>query len=467
MMLIYLTWPLSLFGQTTDFFNVLSPKSADHRVIRHIEFRSAWYIMTSLEDGGVMLHRSRSIVGLVTGQSKLVWQPTKNGPASEHLRSPKLHRVNNKWYILFSADDGQEENRRVYALENSSSDPFQGQFVLKGKVFDPLGDYWATDATILDLNKRLYLIWSGSAGKENIRTMIYIAPMSDPFTLSGSRIELSRPIYTWEKKGGDRKRHSPETNEGPEILPQWNLIHIVYSAGVRSTDDACLGMLTAKVTDDPLQVTAWKKSQQPVFHSGNGLNGLTRFSFVKAPDGNEDWMIYSATQATGDEINYQCRIQPFTWDKSAFPLFGTPSPPNLAIPLPRGEPLHVRYEAENAQLGGASRIFQRAGASGMSKVGRINTPQSSVEFAVTAKAEGKHDLIVRYANGSERNQTSSHEVMINDKSVGEISYPNTGGDNWSNAIMTVDLKQGKNTIRFKKLKESAELDCIDLVPTPR
>ena len=423
--------------------------------------------MTSLEDGGVMLHRSRSIVGLVTGQSKLIWRPTKNGPAGANLRSPKLHRVNGKWYLFFSANDGEEENRRIYALENSSSDPFNGEFILKGKIFDPLGDYWATDATILNLNNRLYLIWSGSAGKENIRTMIYIAPMSDPVTLSGTRVEISRPTYTWEKKGGNRKHHSPETNEGPEILSQSNLIHIVYSAGVSSNEDACLGMLTAKVTDDPLQVTAWRKSQQPVFHGGNGLNGLKRFSFVKSPDGNEDWMIYTATQATGDETNHQCRMQPFTWDKNATPLFGTPSPPNLAIPLPRGEPLHVRYEAESAQLGGSSRIYQRAGASGMSKVGRINTPQSYLEFAPTAKADGKHDLIVRFANGSERHQTSSHEVIINEKPVGEISYPNTGWDKWSNAFMTVELKQGKNTIRFKKVKESAELDCIDIVPTPR
>ena len=38
--LIYLAVPVSLFGQAGDFFNVLSPKSSDHRVIRHFEFRS-------------------------------------------------------------------------------------------------------------------------------------------------------------------------------------------------------------------------------------------------------------------------------------------------------------------------------------------------------------------------------------------------------------------------------------------
>ena len=62
----------------------------------------------------------------------------------------------------------------------------------------------------------------------------------------------------------------------------------------------------------------------------------------------------------------------------------------------------------------------------MSKVGHIITAQSYIEFAVTAKADRKYDLIVRYANGSERYQSSNHEVIINEKPFGEISYPISG-----------------------------------------
>jgi len=409
-----------------------------------------------------MLQRSRSLSGLSAGETKVVWRPPSSGPYSKNLWAPEMHRLNDKWYIYVAADDGDWMNHRMYAIENSSDDPFEGEFVVKGKVFDPNADRWAIDGTVLDHEGKLYFIWSGLEGSENDRAILYIAPMSNPYTLSGPRIEISRPHFDWEKRGSDRNANLPEVNEGPQILIRSGLIHLIYSASGSWGDDYCLGMLTAKATDDLLKPDSWKKSVEPVFHRANGVRGPGHCCFVKSPDNTEDWIIYHCARFSGAGWDRQIRAQPFSWDRKRMPHFGEPSDPNTPIRLPGGDPRHTRYEAEKARLGGTARIIERPEASGYAKVGHINTPESFVEFVVTAKDGGKHCLSVRSGNGMPDKRNSDHEVLVNGDRAGRISYLNSGWDNWSNVFLAVELKKGKNTIRFKKGSDFGEIDCIDV-----
>src|SRR5262249_14971821 len=162
-----------------------------------------------------------------------------------------------------------------------------GEFVLRGKVFDPHPDKWAIDGTLLEVRGRLFFVWSGWEGDEDIRQNLYIAPMSDPLRLSGPRVEISRPQFAWEKAGSDPQHRVPEVNEGPEVLIRSNLVHIVYSASGSWTDDYCLGILTARLDDDLLSPAAWKKAEQPVFQRTRGVPGPGHCSFVKSPSGAE------------------------------------------------------------------------------------------------------------------------------------------------------------------------------------
>ena len=56
----------------------------------------------------------------------------------------------------------------------------------------------------------LYFLSSVSAGMAC--QSLFIAPMSNPWTLSGSRVPISQPEYDWEKVGG-------LVNEGPGRAP--------------------------------------------------------------------------------------------------------------------------------------------------------------------------------------------------------------------------------------------------------
>jgi GH43 family beta-xylosidase len=59
---------------------------------------------------------------------------------SKQLWAPEIHFLNGKWYVYFAADDGINLHHRIWVLENSIADPFEGQWLLKGKLTDP-GDH--------------------------------------------------------------------------------------------------------------------------------------------------------------------------------------------------------------------------------------------------------------------------------------------------------------------------------------
>ncbi len=86
-----------------------------------------------------------------------------------------------------------------------------------------------------------------------------------------------------------------------------------------------------------LDPKSWTKTG-PVFESVPGAYGPGGASFVKSPDGTEDWMIYHATENPGDGWrNRKARAQRFTWHPDGAPNFGEPVPPGVPIPVPSGE----------------------------------------------------------------------------------------------------------------------------------
>ena len=452
-LLVLLLVPRLLLAAPPTFFNTILPDGADPWVIRHSD---GYYYMTVTTGGNITLWRSRNLSGLGGGEKKVVWRPPSGGPSSKNLWAPELHPVDGKWYVYFAADDGRNENHRMFVLENQNPDPFDGQFDERGKVHDRHSDKWAIDGTLLSANKKLFFIWSGWEGDNNVAQNLYIAPMSDPMTISGPRVEISKPRLPWEKVG------EPHVNEGPQVIVRNNVVNVIYSASGSWTDDYCLGLLTAKLDSNLLSPMSWKKLDQPIFRRGNGVRGPGHASFVKSPDGKEDWIVYHAARFAGAGWTRNVRTQPFSWQKNGLPNFGMPVNPNIAIEIPSGDPSHVRYEAENAKMGGVARIAQHASASRGTKVGHIDTPESHVEFTVQATSAGKHIVSVRFGNGTSENRAANHRVSVNDMAMGELKYPNSGWDNWSNAFLVIELKKGSNKIRFSNGDHFAEIDCLDV-----
>ncbi len=313
---------------TTETFKNPLMKGADPWITYHDGY---YYYCHADGMSKVYVAKAENFQDFPTKPSTLVYTGERGTAYSSEYWAPELHFVNGKWYIYVAADDGNNDNHRMYVLEATTDDPTE-PFKMKGKITDST-DKWAIDGTVLEYNNELYFIWSGWAGDVNVSQEIYIAHMSDPWTIDGERILLSTPEYDWETIG------YPTVNEGPQILKKGSAVHIIYSASGSWTDDYALGMLTF-TGGNILDKSSWKKSDKPVFSKAETAYGPGHCSFIKSADGKEDFIVYHANEVSGSGWNGRTvRAQPFKWQGDT-PVFGTP--------VPVGEDVSVVRKTKNS-----------------------------------------------------------------------------------------------------------------------
>ena len=302
------------------------------------------YFYTRTTGSDVRVSRSPWLQSL-NSNSRTVWNPPTSTPYGNNIWAPELHRLNDKWYMYVSADDGADANHRMFVLEGDSSDP-QGSYTLKGQISIP-SNRWAIDGTVMEHGGKNYFIWSGRTSGTTVdigsSQSLYIAEMSNPWTLTGTRTRISSPTFTWET-------HGHPVNEGPEILrnPSGD-VFLTYSASAFETPEYAIGAL--KLTgSNPVLAGSWTKLAQPLFDQGNGVEGTGHASFVKSPDGTQDWIVYHARTAPGAPRDV--RIQPFTFAADGTPQFGEPIPTGQITPAPSGVPLVTFVPNQSFERGG-------------------------------------------------------------------------------------------------------------------
>ncbi len=314
----------------STFTNPIRSTGPDPWVYQHGDI----YYYTHTMGNRIGLYQTDAISELGEVSSKTIWTPPVSGPYSKNIWAPELHNISGNWYFYFAADDGDDQNHRMYVIENTSPDPTSGTWEFKGKIADTT-DKWAIDGTVFEFKEQLYFIWSGWSGDNQPGIQqLYIAKMSNPWTIEGERVQISEPDYDWEMNG--------LVNEGPQILVnEEGEIFLIYSASGCWTDDYTLGMLSFNEEGDPLNPGDWVKKPEPVFtrHAENGAFGPGHNSFFKSPDGTEDWIIYHANPMSGQGCggNRSTRIQKFTWTEEGEPFFGDPVKLNSPIARPSGE----------------------------------------------------------------------------------------------------------------------------------
>ena len=317
------------------FQNPLLPTGPDPWVT----YRNGNYYYMNSMGNKLVLWQTKNMALLKDAPHKTIWTPPATGLYSRDIWAPEIHFLRGKWYVYFAADGGNNNDHRIYVLENSSADPMQGSWEMKGKVSDAT-DKWAIDASVFEYNGQLYMIWAGWQGDHNGQQDIYIASMKDPLTISGERVRISSPTYEWEKQGDLNDPNVPHVNvnEGPEILKHGNKLFLVYSSSGCWTDNYNLGMLVANAGGNLLDSASWKKQPEPVFKQSpeNGVYAPGHNSFFTSPDGKKYYILYHANDHPGDGCGNKRspRMQPFTWDKEGMPVFGKPVSVKTVLPIP-------------------------------------------------------------------------------------------------------------------------------------
>lgn len=314
------------------FTNPVREHAADPWVV----CRNGVYYMTNTTGGGVVVRKSLTLAGLGAAPDVPVWRA--GGPGNEKYTrdvwAPELHFLNGRWYVYYCATDGPDPNRRVFVLRADTDDP-QGAYTFKGKLAATDSDDYAIDPTVYQAPRgRLFLLWSGRppGGEQTI----YIAPMSDPWTVSGPRVSLSTPDLDWE-------RHGWPVNEGPEVLRHGGRTLVFYSGSGYTTPDYALGMLVNS-DGNMLNPASWAKSPVPVFGQYHGPDGAVEGTghngFFKSPDGTEDWIMFHGRDP-GKPARH-AYAQRFGWAADGTPEFGPAVPRGVALAAPSGEGAGVR-----------------------------------------------------------------------------------------------------------------------------
>src|ERR1700709_1282383 len=167
--------PPPIIPVATTFTNPLLTSGPDPWVIQQ---DSTYYYMNTLGDH-LAIYSTTKMSQLSKATVTSIWTPPTTGLYSKDIWAPELHLFNGKWFMYFAADDGNNDNHRIYALENDAANPLAGNWIFKGKIADSTADTWAIDASAFQYNNQLYLIWSGWQGTSNVEQDIFIAKMSD------------------------------------------------------------------------------------------------------------------------------------------------------------------------------------------------------------------------------------------------------------------------------------------------
>ncbi|KAA9004247.1 family 43 glycosylhydrolase [Paenibacillus spiritus] len=321
--------PPAYTGHGGTFKNTLAERDTpDPSVV----YQNGYYYMTFTHNGAdIVVMKSRTL-DFREAESRTVWYPPAETLYSANLWAPEIQFLRESWYIYFAADNGQNENHRMYALKADTADPM-GSYTFQGQIADTTNK-WAIDGLVLEHNEQLYFVWSGWEGDVNAAQNTYIAPMSDPLTISGPRVLISKPDLEWERAGGP-----PYINEGHSVLRRNGRIFIVYSGAGSWTPFYSLGLLALREGGDPLKPEDWTKSKKPLLtmNEAGGVYGPGHNTFAPSPDGTEQWLIYHATPGENDGWNNRkARAQRIEWDKDGLPVFGEALPLAEAINVPSG-----------------------------------------------------------------------------------------------------------------------------------
>lgn len=275
-----------------------------------VEMRNGTFNLVQSDGCHIHLWQSSTMGGLVSALDQVILSP-----GCSNVWAPEIHWFTNKWYLYYSlAPDTAGANHRVYVAQSQGT-LATGPYTILGVLFNT---YWNIDGSVFTAtNGQLYFIFSGSpSGTQNI----YIAPMSNPYTLSGTPVLISQPTLAWETVGTP-----PSVNEGPFGFTHNGRTFIDFSASGCWTDSYCLGLLTLTGTN-PLDPNAWTKSG-PVFSQQPGAYGPGH-NCVFTDTNGQSWNIYHANNLSGQGCGgyRQLRIQRVGWSVSNSPIFGAPVP---------------------------------------------------------------------------------------------------------------------------------------------
>jgi len=290
-----------------------------------------YYLAATTWGTTLSMKHGATIAELQAAEPEVLWDGELDAPSRCcNMWAPEFHLLDGpnglRWYMYYTAGDGNDlGTQRSHVLESEGTDPM-GPYHFAGTLYPGM---WAIDGSILEHDEQRYFLFSSGWG--GLQSVL-IAPMSNPWTISGERVPITTPTLPWEQEGDF------PVNEGPEPLIHDGRTFVVFSASHCASPGYKLGL--AELTgSDPLDPGDWTTYPDPVFEQVDGVYGPAHNGFFMSPDGTENWIVYHANDdpGAGCWVWRTSRIQPFGWSDAGLPDFGAPLPLSSELVVPSGE----------------------------------------------------------------------------------------------------------------------------------
>lgn len=327
--------PAPAGAQLIDVPSPLVEQRADTAIYKHTD--GYYYMTASVPDyKRVELRRSQTLAGLRTAAPVTAFTAPSSGNLSGWIWAPDIQYVDGAWYLYFSASPSSAQfSQRLYWMRNTSANPTTGTWTAPARMSTGWESFQLDPASFVHNGTR-YFAWAQDSPDTDFNSHMYLARMTSPTTIdTGTRIEIARPTYAWEKEG------VAGVVEGPSPIVKNGRVIIAYSAS--ATDSRYkLGYVYASASANLLSASSWTKRSTPVFQSANGVYGPGHGSFTVAEDGVTDMLVFHARNyatPTPDALtdpNRHTRAQQLYWDKDGFPFFGQPQATGSGQPGIRG-----------------------------------------------------------------------------------------------------------------------------------
>lgn len=296
-----------------------------------------YYLMNTPYSGALTMRKAPTVAALKVAAATPVFSAHATG-RDHNVWAPEFHLLDGpngrRWYIYYSAGNGDIESQRVHVLESAGLDPM-GPYTYRGMIFGA-DNWWGIDGSVVTINNQLYFTWSGVPTTlwRDSDPHIYLVALSNPWTVTGARTAISAPTYDWEKQG-------TPMNEGPVAIQRNGRTFITYSASACQGPDYKIGQLTY-TGGAVLSASSWVKKSTPIFQRNDaaGVYGPAHHGFFKSPDGTQDWIVYHANTSSsqGCGTTRTTRIQQITWNADGTPNLGVPVSVTTVLAPPSGEP---------------------------------------------------------------------------------------------------------------------------------
>jgi len=306
--------------------------------------RDSSYYYVESDAVGITVYRSPTLTD-PKQNGVVVWRPPKHGWNRTNVWAPELHMIGDRWYIYYAAGSSGPPfvHQHAGVLESPAPDPQVGPWVDRGILYtgDSIAtgraNRWAIDLTVHTLGDELFAVWSGwidSATTDRTPQHLFMARMSNPWTIATNRVRISSPTERWEQRSD---ADGLALQEGPEFLEHDGNVFIIYSTGESWLPAYKLGQLRLKAAlTDPMNPDSVVKTG-PVFAGTPTVFGVGHASFTTSPDGSEEWIVYHAKVAAAPGWRRNVRAQRFAWRTDGSPDFGTPVDVGVPLRVPSGQ----------------------------------------------------------------------------------------------------------------------------------